>query len=69
MNALEIETIVRARLKESNKTFSDTEIQALVRRIEQAGMSKMASIGETALHAEKRGVSYSPDAHLRAIGS
>ena len=69
MNSLEIETIVRAHLKESNKTLPDSEIRALVKRIEKAGLLKMASIGETALHAEKNGASYSPDAHLRAIGS
>ena len=68
MNALEIETIIRARLKETNTTLPDDKIRALVQRIEKAGIETMASIGETALHAEKHGIIYSPATHLKAIG-
>ena len=64
-----VEQAVRQRLKETGKTLPEVEVQALIKRIEKAGLLKMAAIGETALHAEKNGASYSPDAHLRAIGS
>jgi hypothetical protein len=68
MNIDEIILVIKNRLAETSHVWSDEKIRAKASEIFNAGVEKVAFIGQSALNAEKHDVkSYSPAQHLKVL--
>jgi hypothetical protein len=67
MNKQSAIAIIKERLKDTDMTMTDQEIDLLAVKIMRAGEVRMALIGEAAIVDEQAGGNYSAAQHLRVI--